>query len=71
MKRLRYRPAALRSRPSTLRAATVCFPCLMSGGIWALTRDEEGLECVCCLAEQARVTAGLWTMKRLQLIIRN
>lgn len=59
MKRLLYLPAVLKSRPSTLRAARVCFPCLMSGRIWALTRDEEGLECVCCLAEQARVTETL------------
>lgn len=59
MKRLLYLPAVVASRPFTLRAAGAHFPCLMSGGIWALAWEAEGLECVCCLAEQARATQAL------------
>lgn len=71
MKRLLYLPAVVKSRPFTLRAARARFPCLMSGRISVLTWEAEGLECVCCVAEQARTTERLWTMKRLRLIIRN
>lgn len=56
MKRLLYLPGVVKSRPFALHAAGARFPCLMSGRISALTREAEGLECVCCLAEQDRAT---------------
>lgn len=56
MKRLLYLPGVVKSQPFTLHAAGARFPCLMSGRISALTWEAEGLECVCCLAGQARMT---------------
>lgn len=43
VKRLLYLPAVVKSRPFTLRAARVCFPCLMSSRILALPQKVEGL----------------------------
>lgn len=59
MKRLLYLPGVVKSRPFTLRAAGARFPCLMSGTISALAWKEDGLESICCLAEQERATEVL------------